>query len=233
MKAFLRAVSGVLLVVMLLTLTLWRNDAFPDLSRVTQFLQDAQGLKETFTQIQSQVQSNGIAALGERPTDSNGEFPDYELSQEIDPALEAVICEGMLNHSSKIDISALGLSETGLQQVVTEIRFTHPELFFGDKTFAYNKNAGGVVQTLEPRYTTADKAQTDLMMAEYELMLSAIVAGVPADGTDFDKILYIHDYFVREYCYDKTLTIRDAYTFFKQKTGLSPQKYRDTTLRED
>ena len=215
MKAFLRAVSGVLLTVMLFTFTLWRNDAFPDLSGVTEFLKETQSRLDVITQA-----GDGGWASVTRPSGSEGEFPEYELSEGIPPDLEALICEGMLNQSESIDVSSFHKGEDYIQQVVSQIRFTHPELFFVDKNFGIKKNRDtGVVQSLEPKYTTASKAETDLMMAEYESMLADVVAGVP-DGSDFDKLLYIHDYFVRDYCYDQTLTIRDAYTFFKQKTGV-------------
>lgn len=215
MKAFLRAVSGVLLVAMLFALTLWRNDAFPDLSGITAFLKETQSRLDVITQ----AGEGGWASVA-RPSGSEGEFPEYELSEGIPPELEALICEGMLNQSESIDVSAFHKGEDYIQQVVSQIRFTHPELFFVDKNFGIKKNPDtGVVQSLEPKYTTASKAETEGMMAEYESMLAAIVASVP-EGSDFDKLLYIHDYFVREYCYDQTLTIRDAYTFFKLKTGV-------------
>ena len=62
-------------------------------------------------------------------------------------------------------------------------------------------------------------------------MIAQIVAGVPADGTDFDKLLYLHDYLVRNFAYDydglktetatgKTVAVRDAYNFFKGKVGV-------------
>ena len=58
------------------------------------------------------------------------------------------------------------------------------------------------------------------MRERYDAALAEIVAGAPVTGSDFDKILYLHDYFVRNYSYDKTLVIRDAYTFFVEKTGV-------------
>jgi len=58
------------------------------------------------------------------------------------------------------------------------------------------------------------------MRATYQQKLNEITSGVPAGTTDFDKVLYLHNYFIRNYTYDYTYTIRDAYTLFTEKTGV-------------
>ena len=212
MKAFLRSFSAFLLCATLLTLTLWQKDAFPDLSGITAFVQDTLKAKDAI----SEVTGNGETS--KKPTSNTGEtFPEYTLSEELDPALETAICNALLSHAEAVDLSAFRLSEHDLQAVISEIRFTHPEFFYVDKEFSY-RTPNGFVTELKPNYLHS-AAETQVLMAEYEAIIDSIVAGIP-EGSDFDKLLYLHDYFVQNYCYDYTYTIRDAYSFFKQKTGV-------------
>ncbi|MBQ8357481.1 MAG: transglutaminase domain-containing protein [Clostridia bacterium] len=227
MKTFFRAMAGFLLCAMLFTFTLWRNDAFPDLSGITAFVQDTAGRLDTLQQIGSGQE--GIAGL--RPTDDAAQFPEYTLSEELDPDLETYLCNAFANFESEItiDASKYTWNEEILQAVVSEIRFTHPELFFVGKNFSY-QSQGGIIQKLRPTYTCT-KEEAAAMTVEYEAMIDEIVAGVPTDGSDFDKLLYLHDYFVLHYSYDHTgleneknnrepRAIRDAYSFLKEKTGV-------------
>ena len=219
MKSVLRAVAGTLLIAMLFTLTLWRNDAFPDLSGFTQFIQDTAGRLDTL----SQIEAGDLVSTQSRPADEGAQYPDYDLSDEIDPELEALIYEGMRTQAAEIDLEKYKLDHDSLQKLVSAIRFKYPDLFFVDKTFGYSKrndpHLGEVAVELRPQYThTAE--QVAAMMQEYEGYIESIVSKAPADGTDFDKLLYVHDYFVQNYCYDFTYTIRDAHTFFKEKTGV-------------
>ena len=212
MKSFCRVFSAFLLCAMLFTMTLWKNDAFPDLSNITAFVRDTVGRLNTLSEIAG---DGGITQ--HRPADAEAQFPEYTLSEELDSALEAAICNAFAAHAEAVDLSAFRLNEKDLQAVISEIRFTHPEIFYVDKTFSYHTNSGYITE-LKPAYLY-DAAQTQDLMAEYEAMIDAIVQGIPQGG-DFERLLYLHDYFVQNYAYDSTLTIRDAYTFFKQKTGV-------------
>lgn len=214
MKTFLRAMAGFMLVVVLCSFTMWRQNAFPDLSGITAFVMDTAGRL-------NHIQEGGsFLGMGGRPADEKAEFPEYDLSSEIDPELEALIYDAMLRREAKIDVSAFTLSEDSLQAVVSKIRFLHPDLFFVDKTFSFTKDdLTEAIILLKPRYLYSD-GEHDEKMAAYEKYVQTIAASAPADGNDFDKLLYLHDYFVREYSYDYSYTIRDAYTFFEQKTGV-------------
>lgn len=212
MRSFFRAFCALLLCTALLTLTLWQKDAFPDLSGITAFVQDTLKAKDAISEAATNVNISQ-----KPPSDAGAQFPEYTLSEELNPELEATICNALSSHAESVDLSAFRLSEKDLQAVISEIRFTHPEFFYVDKNFSY-RTPEGFVTELKPNYLH-DAAATQVLMTEYEAMITAIVAGIP-EGSDFDKLLYLHDYFVQNYSYDHTLTIRDAYTFFKQKTGV-------------
>lgn len=213
MKAFLRVFSVFVLCAMLFTMTLWKNDAFPDLSNITAFVRDTVGRLNTLSEITGQGGSTQ-----HRPTDNGAQFPEYTLAEELDPALEAAICNALATHAEAIDLSTFHLRETDLQAVISEIRFTHPEIFYVDKNFSYQTNSGYITE-LRPSYLY-DAAETQVLMTEYRAMIAAIVAQIPQGSSDFEKLLFLHDHFVQNYSYDNTYTIRDAYTFFKQKTGV-------------
>ncbi|MBE6703050.1 MAG: hypothetical protein E7585_06540 [Ruminococcaceae bacterium] len=214
MKTFIRVLSGVLLGAILLTFTLWRHDAFPDVSGLVSFLRDTAGRIHALNEYQADTFLSGT-----READRNADYQEYELSEPLDAELETLICDALLNYESEVDVSAKRKTPAEIKRAMTEVRFTHPELFYVDKGYTYSPN-GEYVGKLQFQYTTSSKAEAMAMVAEYQNMLSAIVANAPVNGTDFDKALYIHDYFIRDYCYDYTYTIRDAYTFFKQKTGV-------------
>ena len=213
MKTFLRAMASIMLVTVLVFFTMWRHNAFPDLSGITNFVVDAAGRLNNIND------KEGITAGG-RPADEKADFPDYVLSGEINPELEKRIYTAMMTQEKVVDIAEFHLDEGSLQSVVSRIRFLHPDLFFVDKTFGFTKDDfTDAVLTLKPRYLYNEE-QTAQKMAEYQSFVQTIAAGAPADGNDFDKLLYLHDYFVREYEYDYDYEIRDAYHFFIEKKGV-------------
>ncbi len=214
MKTFLRAMSAFLLVVVLTSFTMWRQNAFPDLSGLTSFVTDT---AERLNQIKN---GGSLLGIGGRPADGNADFPQYDLSTEIDHELETRVYEAMLARQAEIDISDFSLSPESLQAFVSQIRFLHPDLFFVDKQFNFTKSElTDAILVLKPRYLYTEE-EHNARMTTYRDHVQTIAALAPADGSDFDKILYLHDYFVREYSYDYSYTIRDAYTFFEQKTGV-------------
>lgn len=214
MKLFLRSMSCFLLIAMLSAFCLWRNRALPDLSQITAFMQST---ANRLDELKSLVQ--GGAGGGEAPpTDQGGAFPEYALSEELDPALESYIVAQMQAHSARIDLASYNLTQAETQAIFAAIRYSHPELFFWGNAENYIESQGDAVKAFIPEYLY-DSATVATMTATYEAAIDAIVAGAPTTS-EFDKWLYVHDYFVQNYTYDYTYSIRDAYTLFTQKTGV-------------
>ena len=213
MKLFLRSLSCLLLIVMLSTFCLWRNQILPDLSQLTAFMQST---ADRLGELASLVQGGGNG--GNAPVDEGGDFPEYALAEELDTALENHIVSQMLAHSARIDLSGYNLSQEKTQAVFSAIRYSHPELFFWGNAENYGESLDGVTTSFIPDYLY-DAATTATMMASYEAKLDAICAGAPTTS-EFDKWLYVHDYFVKNYTYDYTYTVRDAYTLFTENTGV-------------
>lgn len=219
MKSFFRVIAAVLLCGLLLTFSLWQNAALPDLAAMTAFVQNVAG---RINDIKTQL--GGIAGGGflPKPSDEGAVYPEYTLSEKLDEGLEALICGGYDSQDASINVAAYGLSMEEVQAVVSQICLSHPEYFYVGATYQCQTTGTGANKTvtaIQPTYLY-DKATVATMTDTYNAAIDAIVAGAPLDGTDFDKLLYLHDYFVTNYCYDYTYTIRDAYTFFTQKTGV-------------
>lgn len=219
MKGFCRAVASILFCTLLIMFSLWRNESLPDLTRMTAFVQNAAGrINDIKTQLE---QITGIPPL-KKPSDEGAEFPEYTLSEKLDEGLESTLCNGYDQLLSSIDISAYALSLEEAQAVVSRNFLSHPEYFYVGTSCSYQTTGSGnskIVTAILPAYLY-DKETIADMTVTYNEAVAAIVAGAPTQGNDFDKLLYLHDYFIENYRYDYTYTIRDAYTFFTQKTGV-------------
>lgn len=216
MKLFVRIFSSVILLITLCTFCLWRNDAVPDLSGLNAYIERAAESAGNLRQFIEKAAGNDWQNT-QKPTDSKAkdEYGGCDLSKEPDPELEAQICEALT--AQKTEIVFRNISQEEMKTAYSSVRLSHPEFFYLDST--YECRTTGSTVTLFPRYKyTADEIKA--MRLVYEEKLSEVVSGVPAGADDFEKVLYLHDYFVKNYEYDESLTIRDAYTFFTQKTGV-------------
>ena len=231
MKALLRSLSGFILVVMLVTFTLWRNESMPDLSGVNNALKDAMG----------QVSDLGDLISGEQtppkgeddPQDSTpGEpYVAFDPVTGVSEELEAALLAAVTAHEEELDLSEFAAPTENFKTAMTQFFFTHPELFYVATSYRISSKQGSNVVSkvsFEYLYTAGE---IPAMKQTYEQALQQIVAGVPTDGTDFDKVLYLHDYFVQNYAYDYAgfraeqqgetgVAIRDTYNFFTQKKGV-------------
>ena len=219
MKSFFRVIAAILLISLLLAFSLWQNAALPDLTALTAFVQNVAG---RINDIKTQLGGIADGLLPQKPSDEGAAYPEYTLSEKLDAELEALICGGYDRQETSINVAAYGLSLDEVQAVVSQICLSHPEYFYIGAAYqclTVGTGANKTVTAIQPTYLY-DKATVAAMTDTYNAAIDAIVAGAPVDGTDFDKLLYLHDYFVTNYTYDYTYTIRDAYTFFTEKTGV-------------
>lgn len=155
---------------------------------------------------------------GTPPADNAGGYGDYKPGEAINATLEQALRQGLTNMDSPIDLSAISPTKDEVKNAMSAIIYSSPEYFYLRSAYNITSNSRGV-QSITPTYC-GSAAEVAVMKATYEAKIAEIVAGAPQEGTDFDKILYLHDYFITNYSYDNTLTIRDAYTFFVGKTGV-------------
>lgn len=221
MKAFGRIVSGLLAIFMLCTFTMWRQNTLPDLSGVTALMH---GVTDKIDSAASAIQG-AVSLVPTRPVDQSagsGEnvYVEYDLSEPVDETLEETICTGLEAMQATIDVSAYHLSQDDLKAVMAQIIYSHPELFYVSSSYkiSYSESTGTAIG-LVPEYLYAPAAVEE-MKETYQNSIDKIVAEVELEWSDFDKALYLHDYFIKNYTYDHSYTIRDAYTFFAEKTGV-------------
>ncbi len=143
---------------------------------------------------------------------------------EPDAALCEVLYAAAQARQTEVDVARFGYTAQELQEEVSRFFFTNPALFYVEHSYRYYTLQGETtVQRLELSYLyTAE--QSVQMNAFYESAVQGIVSGIPAGATDFDKVMYLHDYLVQNYVYDyeglSGTPIRDAYNFFKTGRGV-------------
>lgn len=219
MKGFLRSIAAVLLIVIFSSFCLWRYEKLSVIGDVTSYFSDALARLERLkdlAQPKEEEPNEGTPPSG--PFDPGSNYGGYDPSQTVDANLEATLRAGLTNMDSVIDLSAFSLTSAAVKNAMESIIYSSPEYFYLSSLYRI-ASQGDVVQSITLTYT-ATPDEVAIMREVYAQKLAEIVAGAPVDGSDFDKILYLHDYFVANYTYDNTLTIRDAYTFFTQKTGV-------------
>ena len=218
MKGFFRTVGASLLCVILLVFALWRYEMLPDASALTDWLKDLQGQGGSL----QQTPGNGSNESGtpSRPIETRPSEDGYLPTDEIEEDLLEVICTAYAEHWSSVDLSSFELTADELKAVVSGVRYASPQYFYvsNEYTFSSNRQSGFVTE-LKPTYLV-DKETAQQQTLIYEQYVAEIVAGAPANGSDFEKVLYLHDYFVKNYSYDYDYEIRDAYTFFQEKEGV-------------
>ena len=202
MKMFMRTLASVLLFSMLSMFCLWRHDVMPDLSRLTRTVQTAAGvIGDAIAAVQNgEDVSGGRDSSAARPVETGNAYANYDLSEELDPALERAICEGLTNMDAEIDISSFHLTREATDAAINQVRFSHPEFFYVGLEYQIGTMLGNPTKYVPQYLYTAGTVAT--MRATYQQKLNEITAGVPVGATDFDKVLYLHNYFVKNYVKD-------------------------------
>lgn len=133
-------------------------------------------------------------------------------------AARETILAGLQAVEDRIDLSAYALTPAEVRTAYQAVVNDHPELFYA--TGGYTSwNSNGVVVAVEPVYTGTKEAILP-QKATYESKLTDILDLIRDEWTAYEKALFVHDYLAENYCYDETLKIFDAYSFFTQKTGV-------------
>ena len=217
MKSFLRSISAMLLIVFFASFCLWRYEKLSFIDDVTAYFS---GALDRFDRLLALAEPKGEEEEEQPsgPVDSGSNYTDYNPAVKVDATLEEALRQGLNDMESVIDLSALSPTKDAVKAAMSSIIYSSPEYFYLQSAYGISSSEGAVV-SVTPTYT-ATKEEVLGMREIYQERLAEIVAGAPENGSDFDKILYLHDYFIQNYTYDETLTIRDAYTFFTQKTGV-------------
>jgi hypothetical protein len=113
------------------------------------------------------------------------------------------------------DIQAPSASSEEAFAALNALLFDNPGLCFCDTNKVGIGMAGAGRVKYKLRYETSSPAEADSYRAAMKKAIAAIVGGIPAGATDYDKEKYIHDYFVRNMTYafpDENLSEWEAFS---------------------
>ena len=216
-----RVLSAMLLIVTLFSFCMWRYEKLSLLSGAADYINDALNRMENLVALakpEGGGEDDDTSDAPTGPVDPNSSFGDYQPSAPVDATLRQLLYDGLLARQDTVDLSSISPTKAEVSATMAAIIYGSPELFYLKSGYSLSITDSGV-QSVTPTYTCSAAALTAQRDA-YEAALAEIVAGAPATGSDFDKLLYLHDYFIENFTYDYTYTVRDAYTFFTQKTGV-------------
>lgn len=224
MRSFSRTIAAILFAALLCSFCIWRYEKLGLVSDITTYLNGAMDRLEQMIVPSEPHQEDPGAGNGggeqtpSTPYDPNSNYSDYRPSEGVNASLKDTLREGLLAMQSTIDLSAMSVTRAEVKNAMAALIYSEPELFYLKSQYEMS-TVEDKVMSVSPQYTCT-QSEMEVKRQEYQAALGVIVAGAPTDGSDFDKILYLHDYFVANYTYDYDLVIRDAYTFFAEGKGV-------------
>ena len=158
------------------------------------------------------------------PSKPDAPYDENKTQAQVDATLQQRLLQAITDGRTEVEIEDLGYDSVRLKEQISRFFFSHPALFYVDNSYRYFAEEGSsTVKRVQLTYLY-EGVQLQQMNAFYESTVEGIVSGIPVGASDFDKILYLHDYLVQNYAYDyeglSGTPIRDAYNFFKQGKGV-------------
>lgn len=119
----------------------------------------------------------------------------------VDESLYDVISEGIEDREGKIVIKYDCTDE--LFDTYAKVLSDHPEFFWVTRGSKYSSSVKGdkVTITFTPEYYMTDE-EIEAGQGALELIKENILSGLNPNATDYEKVLYIHDYIINTTVYD-------------------------------
>ncbi len=130
-----------------------------------------------------------------------------------------LLLDGLRSEKAQIFLSGMNATIEQVRAAYSEVLNTCPELFFVGTQYRYGSADDVTVEYVIPTYTLGGSALTTARQ-EYETLVSEILSQVEPSWSELEKVLFIHDYIVKNFEYDYSYTIYDAYGFLKNKKGV-------------
>lgn len=253
MKTALRVAAGFLLAVVLLGVCFWGAGTFANIGTSDTSFNLTEKIASLFERLILQgIQGELPNGDGETPStpstpdggtsstpslpggDTSGGNGFYDESGnlvEVDGDLHALLYAAVSAGQTTVSVEEFGYTKEQIKEELVRFFFSYPEFFYIENSYTTKTVSGSnVIAEIELTYRY-DKDVLPGMIERYQDEVAKIVAGAPATGSDFDKVLYFHDYLVRNYAYDyegmrteqqtgKNVAVRDAYTFFTGGVGV-------------
>ena len=156
--------------------------------------------------------------LAEGDETGSSDQPGNEEPEDYPETLTEVLYAGLAAGEPEIILSDFAIDPNQLRGAMQELINSRPELFFVSGKYTY-RHSLNVVISIKPDYLyTGDELAEK--QAEYESLLDALLARIPAEASDFEKVLAVNDLLCLGYSYEEEPDVFDAYHFLKDKKGV-------------
>ncbi len=134
----------------------------------------------------------------------------YNTLSADEKAIYDKIYEGFVNFEQEVDLGAEYPTET-VEKVFKHVYFQEPEIFWFHGTRAQFSSAGSKMSKVALSYKY-DKVKSEAMAGQIYKALDKIEASFPANATDVDKVIAIHDYLITNTVFSKDdIYAKDAF----------------------
>lgn len=108
------------------------------------------------------------------------------------------VCDAIENEEASVELE--GIDKDQLARIFQSVYLDWPEYFWLDcLQYTYNTNPTGVILNLNYNYTGAEREKREAIEKQQS---EEILAGVPAGGSDYDKVKYVFETLVDMTEYD-------------------------------
>ncbi len=129
------------------------------------------------------------------------------------------LLSGLLAEESQISFSGMSVTVQEIKSAFTQVLNTNPELFYVSSLYNCGSYDGVIVEYVKPTYNLSGKALSDAR-TQYEELVLEIISQVSPSWSELEKVLFVHDYIVKNFEYDHTYSVYDTYDFLKNKKGV-------------
>jgi len=133
-------------------------------------------------------------------------------------SVEQTIYDGLNSFQKRIDVEKFNLSSGDFKTRVENVLNSCPELFYVEAEYSCETLNDRVISYM-PKYNSTPSQMTS-QKNYLEGEMNKIISQVDSSWTDFEKIVFIHDYLAQNFEYDTSYKIYDAYQFFTKGKGV-------------
>lgn len=137
----------------------------------------------------------------------------FAVQDNYDKVISAII-DGCMVRKTKIDLREYKITLPQMKKIITKGLNNHPEVCLRGKYFTSQYTTdNNMVLILEIQYKYS-KSKIDKMQRKIDKKVNKILSKIKPNASDYQKILYIHNYLAKHCKYDKSkkkANVRDIY----------------------
>lgn len=129
------------------------------------------------------------------------------------------IYNALSEYSDSVSLAGYGIKSKDIGHIYRDVKNSSPELFYADNKITYYIDPWDNVTSVSLGYTMSQEEAADALKI-YEQEISYVTSLVSPSLSDAEKALFVHDYMVSSFSYDESATNFDAFSLFKERTGV-------------